>query len=37
MGLSSSGIHYGNTIALSVIMEQGGEEEALRARAERAA
>lgn len=32
-GLSSKGIHYGNTIALSGIMERRGEEEAMRARA----
>lgn len=31
-GLSSKGIHYGNTIALSGIMERRGEEEALPAR-----
>lgn len=33
LGLSSKGIHYGNTIALSGIMERRGEEEAMRARA----
>lgn len=32
-GLSSKVIHYGNTIALSGIMERRGEEEAMRARA----
>ena len=31
--LSSTGIHYGNTIALSRIMERRGEEEAVQARA----
>lgn len=32
-GLSSEGNHYGNTIALSGIMERRGEEEAKAARA----